>query len=245
MDNQQADKKKLVNENQALIYPDITAICIDIDNLNLPGINKEDNEIAVRHLNHGYNFFKKVFNLNRPAAKKVIKKIRDSYTELPPGFKQLEKFPMHAIDQNGTVMNIYKRNILKEAHNVKGYPTVCLQNKTTKPIHRLVAETFIPNPDNKPQVNHIDGNKENNHVSNLEWVTNEENKQHAVENNLLKTEKNRLANTGSRNNGAKLTEEQVLDIRSRPYDLDKLSKEFNVSKNTIWGIFARRNWTHI
>lgn len=53
-------------------------------------------------------------------------------------------------------------------------------------IHRLVAETFIPNPDGKPQVNHIDGNRKNNCVDNLEWVTNQENSQHAYKTGLAK-----------------------------------------------------------
>jgi hypothetical protein len=48
-------------------------------------------------------------------------------------------------------------------------------------IHRLVAEAFIPNPDGKPQINHIDGNNQNNSISNLEWVTNEENAYKAKE----------------------------------------------------------------
>lgn len=72
--------------------------------------------------------------------------------------------------------------MLKET-NVYGYRNVCLANngyKRTVRVHRIVAKTFIPNPDRKLEVNHIDGNKANNRVDNLEWCTRKENSLHSV-----------------------------------------------------------------
>lgn len=71
-----------------------------------------------------------------------------------------------------------------------GYCVVNLQHKDSKKlfkVHRLVAQAFIPNPHNKTEVNHIDTNKTNNMVDNLEWVTSEENIQHAIDNGLIET----------------------------------------------------------
>lgn len=83
-------------------------------------------------------------------------------------------FPNYTIDEFG---NVYNREGLKLKAEVtsQGYLRVSLSNESVKhkrlSIHRLVAETFIPNPGNLQQVNHIDENKLNNHVSNLEWIT--------------------------------------------------------------------------
>lgn len=86
----------------------------------------------------------------------------------------------------------YPERILKYSVNPKGYRIVRLcNNKVQKnyTIHRLVAENFIFNPENKPQVNHIDCNKQNNCVDNLEWVTNKENRIHAIKNGLIDVDK--------------------------------------------------------
>ncbi len=84
--------------------------------------------------------------------------------------------------------------ILAHCFDQRGYPMVGLKasrpskyRHITRRVHRLVAESFIPNPDKLPQVNHKDGDKLNNHVSNLEWISNADNATHAGKNNLYAT----------------------------------------------------------
>lgn len=84
---------------------------------------------------------------------------------------------------NHTGMVTLHPHILKVKLDFKGYARVYLSKNAQDKyvgIHRLVAMSFIPNIDNKPQVNHIDGNKTNNNVNNLEWCTNRENAIHAI-----------------------------------------------------------------
>lgn len=109
-------------------------------------------------------------------------------------------------------------------------------------INRLVAETFIPNPNNYPEVNHIDGNKQNNHVENLEWCTPSENRRHAFRLGLAK------AKRGWYNKQSKLTEQDVNYIRANYIARDKvfgcraLGKMFHVPHTTISKIIRNLNY---
>jgi hypothetical protein len=96
-------------------------------------------------------------------------------------------FKYHTIRKNGVIQNTKTNRTKSQWVGKNGYKHVDLieDGKTTKvAVHRLLAKQFLPNPENKRTVNHIDGNKLNNDLSNLEWATDKENIQHAYDNGL-------------------------------------------------------------
>lgn len=107
--------------------------------------------------------------------------------------KLIEGYPNYLIYESGRIKNIKTGRFLKPVKKKTGYRNIDLCNGSVKTfqIHRLVAETFIENPENKPYVNHKDGRKSNNKKSNLEWATQSENIKHAWDNGLFKKSKNK------------------------------------------------------
>lgn len=105
----------------------------------------------------------------------------DKLWEAIPGWE------MYRISSDGSVLNTITNKLLSHSVDNHGYVIIQLQQKCKRKnfkLHRLLAVLFIPNPDNLPVVNHKDGNKLNNELSNLEWVTYLYNNVHAIETGL-------------------------------------------------------------
>ena len=146
-----------------------------------------------------------------------------------------ESYPNFVIDENGMIKNlktghIYKHSISKDGGYLVVYLPLGKRGKVKcVRVHKAVAETFIPNPNNYPVVNHIDENKQNPRVDNLEWTTYKGNTQAH-----LKICASKTANFNNR----KLSMADVNTIKTfrQYYSLNSLAKMFGVSKITILNV---------
>lgn len=153
--------------------------------------------------------------------------------------KQVKDFPNYTIDEKSNIYNS-KGKLLSKFRNKDGYDCICL-NKDGKRKHkrvcRLVAEHFVENPDNKPIVNHKNSVRDDDHFSNLEWVTQKENIAHSLKsnNNLWK-------------NSAKISTEQAHEIcKLLEYGLRfvDIADILNVGKGTVCNIACNRTWLEV
>lgn len=143
--------------------------------------------------------------------------------------------------------SLRKERLLKPKKHRDGYFAVVLQNNKKRKnyfVHRLVAIAFCKNNLQKPDVNHIDGNKENNFYQNLEWVTSKENSIHAVNLGLCPH------SVGENHIKSKLKNKDILEIRklwdgTNPYNQDNFSIKYKISKSNIAKILKRETWKHI
>ncbi|AYJ76043.1 putative HNH endonuclease [Bacillus phage BSP14] len=142
----------------------------------------------------------------------------------------------YAVNPQGQVKNVLTEKLLKPTCNGNGYLGVALSlNGKVKRhlLHRVVAKAFIPNPEGLPEVNHLDGDKSNCAVRNLEWTTRSRNQQHAVNTGLQKT---------------KVTKEDVIRVKQallKGRSQHKISKELNIPRTTIASIQYGRTWKEV
>lgn len=157
--------------------------------------------------------------------------------------KAVSEFPGYYICSNGRIFN--QRGFLNPYKNGAGYLTIDTRKddvRTCPVIHRLVAKAFIPNPHRKPEVNHINGDKTDNRVENLEWVTHSENIRHAFRTGLE-------CNKGEQHPSHKLTSIDVQEIRkllsSGKFTHREIASMFNVSRYAITDINRGRSWNDL
>lgn len=151
----------------------------------------------------------------------------------------------YQVDETG---KIYGKNgvELKQRLNADGYPVLTLGNargggRRNARVHRIVCEAFVPNPEGKPEVNHIDGVKTNNNVSNLEWATRSEQMLHAHRMGLKSL-------AGTKNGRAKLSEPDVLEIRrlyAEGWKVFEIRDKFGRGWSTIYNVLIRNTWNNI
>ena len=150
----------------------------------------------------------------------------------------------YSVSTDGNIRNDNTNRILKQ-RTCNEYKRVSISlghgNMKNLNVHRLVAIAFIENKDNKPCVNHINANKTDNILENLEWCSYSENSLHSHKLGLQTSRK------GIENNKSKLTEEQVLQIRNEYNNISsyRLSKIFNVYATTVQSVKKRKTWKHI
>lgn len=168
--------------------------------------------------------------------------------------KQIENSNYY-VTENGDIINGKTQKTLKPI-TISGYYYVSILGKK-KSIHSLVANAYLVKPNGDFEINHKDGNRLNNHYTNLEYVSHLENMQHAYKNGLISIE-NRKENANNarsiyrtktnRHTAAKLTKEQVLEIKEllkQGVKQEDIAKKYGVSRTPISHISSGKSWKDI
>ena len=165
----------------------------------------------------------------------------------PEVFTDIRGYEGYQVSNYGRVKNSKTGKILKP-YLTRGYLRVSLYNESgrkCKLVHRLVAEAFLPNPQHKPAVNHINGCKTDANACNLEWATPSENMSHAHNNGL----RPRINTQGEKNGFSRLTEFQVMQIKQLlaggKSTQKTIGSQFNVSRETVSSIKNGRRWQEV
>lgn len=160
-------------------------------------------------------------------------------------FHSIPGIPTHEVTLDGVVRTKNTKHINAVHINIYGYPVVSYwggENVRCKCIHRILAITFMPNPLNKRDINHIDGDKLNYDLSNLEWATPQENMAHAIRTGLIN-------NKGTNNGHSKLKDSEIMEIRrllkNGEMSQGEIGDLFGITRGHISHIKCRRSWSHV
>jgi hypothetical protein len=160
-------------------------------------------------------------------------------------FIKIKEFPKYEISDMGVIRHIESKRIKSQYVSSTGYYMVSFYggNNKSKPqrVHRLLAKVFIPNPKKHPFINHIDGNKLNNKLNNLEWCTNSHNIEHAFRMGLIN-------NTGVNNGMSKLNDIKAKEIKTllnKGYSQYRIARLYKVSRSAILKIKLNLTWKHV
>lgn len=192
-------------------------------------------------------FNKNVCDLSIEESLKLDKYIYDLANPVWKPICINDKITNYEVSNIGNIRNIKTGRIRKGSPDKQGYIrfSLYIHNKHyPKKVHRLVAEAFIPNPENKPQVNHINGKKDCNWVGNLEWMTCKENVQHSYETGLVVNHA-----SGERVGTSKYKESQIREVCKLLEDpikrYEDIAKETGVSYDVIAKIGTKDLWTDV
>ena len=172
--------------------------------------------------------------------------LRNCETEIFVGiYIDGEYYPDYMVSNHGRIYSLNTCSFM-EGSCSRGYMRIKLRDKEGNPHlkskHRIVAEAFCENKENKPYVNHIDGNKKNNHPDNLEWVTSKENTQHAIDTGLIYTvgDKSHFAsiNECTAHKICQMIDEGIMSLK-------EIARYLNVGYDCVKKIHAGKSWKHI
>ena len=155
--------------------------------------------------------------------------------------KQILDYPNYEVSDLGKVYNIATgKEVKSNVSNITGYYNLSLCNKgkvKSFMIHRIVLSAFVENTENKPQVNHINGDKSDNRLCNLEWNTRSENQKHSVKTGLRSA-------AGIKNSQSKISDSIAIEIFNSKESNDVLSLKYKISVSCISQIRNGWIWTH-
>lgn len=194
-------------------------------------VNQKDTTIFIDTDINGVDTYRLVYDLDKTCKVKLCKDHKKLFW----------------ITETGILISRRTRSIIKFHKSKKGYLVYTTYDNNNKPIqiksHREVAKAFIPNPDNKPEINHKDGIKSNNYWTNLEWSTRLENIHHAYKLKLI------VNKEGEENSNSKLSNTDVRIIRykykNKNITMKELGKEYNVRQQTISNVIRKESFSNV